>query len=129
MKKAVEKVNEENDSKKLIGKLQVKGENLEDIDMSYKQPKENQGEDQKIDILDDKVKDRWSRYIGAMGIEAVAKQAESRVLICDMGALSVEIAKNIVLAGCKELVIFEKVQPQGLTVTANIASGQFFLSD
>lgn len=46
-----------------------------------------------------------------------------------MGALSVEIAKNIVLAGCKELVIFEKQIPQGLTVKANIASGQFFLSD
>jgi molybdopterin/thiamine biosynthesis adenylyltransferase len=44
-----------------------------------------------------------------MGIEAVAKQAESRVLICELGALGVEIAKNIVLAGCKELVIFEKV--------------------
>jgi hypothetical protein len=27
----------------------------------------------KMDILDEKVKDRWSRYIGAMGIEAVAK--------------------------------------------------------
>ena len=26
-----------------------------------------------IDIKDDKVKDRWSRYIGTMGIEAVAK--------------------------------------------------------
>ena len=26
-----------------------------------------------IDIEDDKVKDRWSRYIGTMGIEAVAK--------------------------------------------------------
>ena len=28
-----------------------------------------------ISIDDDKVKDRWSRYIGAMGLEAVAKQA------------------------------------------------------
>jgi hypothetical protein len=46
-----------------------------------------------------------------------------------MGALSVEIAKNIVLAGCKELVIFEKMIPAGLSVAANIASGQFFLSD
>jgi molybdopterin/thiamine biosynthesis adenylyltransferase len=62
---------------------------------------------EKIDITSDSVKDRWSRYIGAMGIEAVAKQAESRVLLCELGALSVEIAKNIVLAGCKELVIFE----------------------
>ena len=43
-----------------------------------------------------------------MGIEAVAKQAESRILICDIGGLGIEIAKNIVLAGCKELVIFER---------------------
>jgi hypothetical protein len=28
---------------------------------------------QSININDEKVKDRWSRYIGAMGIEAVAK--------------------------------------------------------
>jgi len=28
---------------------------------------------QAIDINDEKVKDRWSRYIGAMGIDAVAK--------------------------------------------------------
>ena len=26
-----------------------------------------------IDINDEKIKDRWSRYIGAMGIDAVAK--------------------------------------------------------
>lgn len=60
-----------------------------------------------MNINDDKVKDRWSRYIGAMGIEAVAKQAESRILICGLGALGVEIAKNIVLAGCKELILFD----------------------
>ena len=40
-----------------------------------------------------------------MGIEAVAKQAEARVLLVNLGALGVEVAKNIVLAGCKELVI------------------------
>ena len=28
-----------------------------------------------IDVEDEAVKDRWSRYIGAMGIEAVAKQS------------------------------------------------------
>lgn len=27
------------------------------------------------------IQDRWSRYIGAMGIEAVKKQAESSVLL------------------------------------------------
>lgn len=36
VKKAIEKVNEDADSKKQTGILQVKGENLEDIDMSYK---------------------------------------------------------------------------------------------
>jgi molybdopterin/thiamine biosynthesis adenylyltransferase len=46
-----------------------------------------------------------------MGIEAVAKQAESRILISGMGPLGVEIAKNIVLAGCKELILFDDVQP------------------
>ena len=68
-------------------------------------------------------KDRAAEFIGAMGIEAVAKQAESRILISDMGALGVEIAKNIVLAGCKELVIFEKVIPSSHSVSVNIASG------
>jgi len=74
------------------------------------------------------VNDRWSRYIGAMGKEAVAKQAESRVLICELGALGVEIAKNIILAGCKEFVIFEK-PTKNVNIAANISSGQFFLSE
>jgi molybdopterin/thiamine biosynthesis adenylyltransferase len=60
-----------------------------------------------MNIDDDKVKDRWSRYIGAMGIEAVAKQAEAKVMIAGLGPLGVEIAKNIVLAGCKELILYD----------------------
>lgn len=31
------------------------------------------GEGKGMDIEDEAVKDRWSRYIGAMGVEAVAK--------------------------------------------------------
>ena len=58
-----------------------------------------------ININDDKVKDRWSWYIGAMGIEAVAKQANARIFIQGLGGLGVEISKNIVLAGCKEVTI------------------------
>ena len=76
--------------------------------------------------MDEKVNDRWSRYIGAMGKDAVAKQAESRVLLCELGALGVEIAKNIVLAGCKELVIFEKPKAYA-DFAIDIAGGQFFL--
>lgn len=46
-------------------------ENLDDIDVGYE---ENKKKDLRVlDINDEKVKDRWSRYIGAMGIDAVAK--------------------------------------------------------
>ena len=56
-----------------------------------------------------------------MGIDAVAKQAESRILLAELGALGIEIAKNLVLAGCKELVIFERDQP--VNIAENICSG------
>ena len=42
---------------------------------------ENKSEFKSINIDDEGVKDRWSRYIGAMGIESVAKQAEAVVYI------------------------------------------------
>ena len=38
---------------------------------------DDEQESKTISIDDDKVKDRWSRYIGAMGLDAVAKQANS----------------------------------------------------
>lgn len=59
-----------------------------------------------------------------MGIEAVAKQAESRILISGLGPLGIEIAKNIVLAGCKELILFDDMNPQ-----YDELSGQFFLTE
>ena len=46
-----------------------------------------------------------------MGIEAVAKQAEAVVYIDQLGGLGVEIAKNIVLAGCKELILGPTAAP------------------
>lgn len=33
------------------------------------------------------MQDRWSRYIGAMGLEAVKKQAESSVLLIGLKPL------------------------------------------
>jgi len=51
-------------------------------------------------------------------------------LLCELGSLGVEIAKNIVLAGCKELVIFEKHQTVAKhDIELERASGQFFLSE
>jgi molybdopterin/thiamine biosynthesis adenylyltransferase len=32
-------------------------------------------------------------------------------VIAGLGPLGVEIAKNIVLAGCKELILYDDVQP------------------
>jgi FlaA1/EpsC-like NDP-sugar epimerase len=96
------------EEKKITDEPANKKVKLEDIDVSYDAPTDKH---EAININDDKVKDRWSRYIGAMGIEAVAKQAESRILICGLGAIGVEIAKNIVLAGCKELILFDDIQP------------------
>jgi molybdopterin/thiamine biosynthesis adenylyltransferase len=51
------------------------------------------------------VKDRWSRYIGAMGIDAVRRQTTSSVFISGLRGLGIEIAKNIVLSGVKRLSI------------------------
>ena len=47
-----------------------------------------------INVESDEVKDRWSRYIGAMGIDAVSKQANARVFLYGLGGLGAEIAKK-----------------------------------
>ena len=46
---------------------------IDKIDVSYKAGDEEGKASKEINIDDEGVKDRWSRYIGAMGIEAVAK--------------------------------------------------------
>lgn len=76
-----------------------------------------------MDISDEKVKDRWSRYIGAMGVDAVAKQAAARVLVSGAGAVGIEIAKNLVLAGCKSFILHDNKLAKWSDL-----SGQFFLS-
>lgn len=77
-----------------------------------------------IDINDDAVKDRWSRYIGAMGVEAVAKQASANIFVSGAGALGMEISKNLVLSGCKSFTLHD-TKP----VTYRDLSGQFFLNE
>ena len=59
-----------------------------------------------------------------MGIEAVAKQAEATVFISGLGATGVEISKNIILAGCKELILYDTQLPSYFDL-----SGQFFLTE
>jgi molybdopterin/thiamine biosynthesis adenylyltransferase len=70
------------------------------------------------------VKDRWSRYIGAMGVEAVSKQSKASILLLGLGGLGVEIAKNIVLSGCREFAVWDDQETQWSDL-----SGQFFLGE
>lgn len=58
-----------------------------------------------------------------MGIESVKKQASTKVLIVGLGALGIEIAKNITLAGCKELLIADET-----VCSEDDLSGQFFVT-
>jgi hypothetical protein len=65
-----------------------------------------------FDVESSEVKDRWSRYIGAMGIDAVRRQASSTVFISGMSALGAEIAKNVVLSGVKQMTIHDTTPAQ-----------------
>jgi sucrose-6-phosphate hydrolase SacC (GH32 family) len=88
--------------KKKALETEGKENNLELVDVEYKDKVE---EIKEIDVEADEVKDRWSRYIGAMGIDAVRKQAVATVLMLGANALGVELAKNVVLSGVKRFVI------------------------
>jgi len=96
--------------------------NLEDIDVSY--DKEGGQKNKAMNINDEDVKDRWSRYIGAMGLDAVTKQANASIFMSGLGALGVEIAKNIVLSGVNKFTIHDKAK-----TSYRDLSGQFFLNE
>ena len=103
-------------------KVEEKEEVVEEIDVTYEENKELNYKE--LDINDEKVKDRWSRYIGAMGIEAVSKQSKANILLFGLDALGIEIAKNLVLSGCRKLAICEPELTKW-----NDLSGQFYLSE
>ena len=99
---------------------EIEFENIDNIDMTYDNLDNNKN---KINsqMNDDIVKDRYSRYIGALGIDSVKKQSEANIFLSGAGTLGIEIAKNLVLSGCKELVFHD-------TKKTNIfdLNGQFF---
>jgi ubiquitin-protein ligase/predicted secreted protein len=97
--------------------------NLDAVDVSDDKEMSIDTTQQEIDVNDEKVKDRWSRYIGAMGVEAVSKQAAANIFLSGAGAVGIEIAKNLVLAGCKSFTLHDTVQ-----ATVNDLSGQFYIS-
>ena len=60
-----------------------------------------------MNVDDDAVKDRWSRYIGAMGIDAVSKQSKADILVFGLGPMALEVIKNLVLSGCRKLTLVD----------------------
>mmetsp|Transcript_9024 Transcript_9024/g.8438 ORF Transcript_9024/g.8438 Transcript_9024/m.8438 type:complete len:102 (+) Transcript_9024:67-372(+) len=82
---------------------------LEEVDIGDDEDEVTQiiTDQKEINVEDEAVKDRWSRYIGAMGVEAVAKQAAAHVFVSGAGALGIEISKNLVLSGCKSFTLHD----------------------
>jgi molybdopterin/thiamine biosynthesis adenylyltransferase len=95
----------------------------EEIDVEYDK-KNIMGTGKEIDINDEKVKDRWSRYIGAMGIDAVSKQSKADILVFGLGPMALEVIKNLVLSGCRRLTIVDEKD-----VRYEDLSGGFFYNE
>ena len=87
--------------------ITIKSENLNSIDMSYDNDGTKKTKDKSMNLNSEEVKDRWSRYIGVVGMDALEKQMNSSVFISGMNGLGIEIAKNIILCGCKELTLHD----------------------
>ena len=114
-----EKIEKEKKSEKITF------ENIDNVDMTYDKDNINKKiENKELNLNDDEVKDRWSRYIGAMGIEAVQRQANSSIFLSGAGGLGIEIAKNLVLSGCKLFVLHDNKNTNFYDL-----SSQFFLSE
>ena len=109
-----------NNNNKIQTQKEIKFDNIENIDMSYDNTKLKKNSEMNDDIA----KDRYSRYIGALGLDAVRRQSNANIFLSGLGALGVEIAKNLVLSGCKELVLHD-------TKNTDIYDliGQFFLEE
>ena len=121
LEKKVSKKKKQKDQKGKEGENVSAGiANLDEIDVTY----EKDVKYKELSVDDASVRDRWSRYIGAMGMDAVARQANATVFISGLGALGVEIAKNIVLSGVRQLTVHDDKK-----ATYRDLSGQFFLSE
>lgn len=75
-------------------------------------------EEQKIDT------NLYSRQIGTFGLETMGKLVQMKVLIMGLRGLGVETAKNLILAGPKQVVLYDP------TLTAiNDLSSNFYLNE
>ncbi|XP_059481585.1 ubiquitin-like modifier-activating enzyme 1 [Neocloeon triangulifer] len=89
----------------------------------------NQQQQQGTDPESQKLRDNmdenlYSRQLYVLGHEAMVRMARSVVLISGLGGLGVEIAKNVILAGVKKVVLHDTK----LVSKADLAT-QYFLRD
>lgn len=73
---------------------------------------------------DKKFMDLFSRQIGAYGLETMAKLVQVKALIVGVKGVGMEIAKNLTLAGPKQITLFDVTPAEPKHQGAN-----FFLSD
>lgn len=66
----------------------------------------------------------YSRQLYVLGHEAMRRMAKTNILICGMGGLGVEIAKNMILSGVKAVTVHDSEN-----VSWNDLSAQFYLSE
>ena len=75
-------------------------------------------EEQKIDT------NLYSRQIGTFGLETMGKLVQMKVLIMGLRGLGVETAKNLILAGPKQVALYDPT-----LTTINDLSSNFYLTE
>lgn len=61
----------------------------------------------------------YSRQVYAIGGEVMSKLVNSRIIITGMSGLGVEIAKNVILQGCKEVLLHDQTKISAYDVGTN----------
>lgn len=67
----------------------------------------------------------YSRQLYVIGHKAMEKMRNSDILICGLGGLGVEIAKNIILAGVKSVTLFDKAHTNYNDLSSQVTTQNF----
>jgi len=65
----------------------------------------------------------YSRQLAVLGHEAMTRMQASQILVCGLGGLGMEIAKNIALAGVGGVGVYDRevvVKREGVEVTSDM---------
>ncbi|KAK4304121.1 hypothetical protein Pmani_023916 [Petrolisthes manimaculis] len=81
----------------------------------------NRDEEEDVVVMDETL---YSRQLFVYGDTASRTMTTAAVLICGLGGVGVEIAKNVILTGVKEVLLYD----QEVTTWADLAS-QFYLTE